>query len=345
MATSNNSSEALRVGVETTERRHIPSVSELIKALLRGSRRALGQIITIVENDKPGAREIMQTIRPHLGKAMVIGVTGPPGAGKSTLVNALIKQFRRDGKTVGVVAIDPSSPISGGSILGDRLRMDTATGDDGVFVRSLASGGHLGGLSLLTSRVVDALDAASYERIIVETVGAGQSEVEIASLADVKVVVMVPGLGDDIQAIKAGILEIADILVVNKCDLPGAAPTLAQLHAMLGLRSDQGAGVTLVKTSAIQGIGIADLAAALDTFAQGLNKAAKAANRLQRARYILALSAAAKVRQTILQAGTGDSNDNHDEFVDTLARRLDEGTISLDEALAAWFASSIEKQN
>ncbi len=311
------------------------AVETLTRELLAGSRRALGRIITIVENNKPGARDVARLIYPHLGRACVIGVTGPPGAGKSTLVNALIADYRRAGRTVGVVAIDPTSPVSGGSILGDRLRMNTAMNDDGVFVRSLASGGHLGGLSLLTSRVVDALDAAGYERIIVETVGAGQSEVEIASLADLKVVVMVPGLGDDIQAIKAGILEIADILAVNKFDLPGAAQTVAHLRAMLGLRSDGGEGVRLITTSALKGSGVGELIAGVEAMVAGIDEEEKRANRLRRMRRILAQAAAARVRTQILQPTKGD------ELIDTLTLDVDRGAIGLDRAISQWLSGKL----
>ena len=176
-------------------------------------------------------------MQPHLGHALVVGFTGPPGAGKSTLVNAVIAELRGAGKTVGVIAVDPSSPVSGGAILGDRIRMTAALDDDGVFVRSLASRGYLGGLSPAAVRIIDALDAAGRDIILLETVGTGQSEIDVAEVADVRVVISAPGLGDDIQAMKSGLLEIADIMVVNKGDRPGAEQTLQQLMGALSIRA------------------------------------------------------------------------------------------------------------
>ncbi|MFC3230481.1 ArgK/MeaB family GTPase, partial [Marinibaculum pumilum] len=189
------------------------------------------------------------------GRAEVIGVTGPPGAGKSTLVSALAGHVRRSGRTVGIVAVDPSSAASGGAVLGDRIRMSAHAGDEGVFVRSLASRGQLGGLALATAQVVDVMDAAGREVVIVETVGTGQSEIAVADLADCCLLVAPPGLGDDVQALKAGVLEIADIVVVNKADRPGAAETARVLAARTGL--------PVVRTVATDGSGIDDLARAI----------------------------------------------------------------------------------
>jgi LAO/AO transport system kinase len=186
-----------------------------IEHLLAGDRAALARAITAVENETAEAPLVLKAIRPALGRASVVGFTGAPGAGKSTLVSAYVAELRRRNLGVGVVAVDPSSPITGGALLGDRIRMTAHATDPGVFIRSLASRGHLGGLSRTASRVIDVMDAAGKDVVLVETVGAGQSEVEIADVADVRVVVLAPGLGDEIQAIKAGILEIADILVVN----------------------------------------------------------------------------------------------------------------------------------
>ncbi|RLA00416.1 MAG: methylmalonyl Co-A mutase-associated GTPase MeaB [Gammaproteobacteria bacterium] len=217
-----------------------------------GSRLAIARAITEAENNSTNSLQIMREIFPLLGKAYVVGITGAPGAGKSTLVNALIEIFRKQEMSVGVVAIDPSSTFSGGAVLGDRIRMNTHTSDPEVFIRSLASRGHLGGLSESTCRTIDILDASGKDIIIIETVGTGQSEIEIAEVADAKIVVCSPGLGDDIQAIKSGILEIADILVVNKCDLPYAERTVSDLKQMLMLRCKENQDVPIFKTNAIE---------------------------------------------------------------------------------------------
>ncbi|MDX1991011.1 MAG: methylmalonyl Co-A mutase-associated GTPase MeaB [bacterium] len=203
--------------------------------VLNGSRRALARALTLVENGGAGADEILTALFPRTGQAWIIGVTGAPGTGKSSLVNALAKAYRAEAKTVAIVAVDPTSPFSGGAILGDRIRMRDLSGDSGVFIRSMATRGSLGGLARTTRDVMRVLDAAGYDIILVETVGAGQSEVDIARAAQTTLVVEAPGLGDDVQAIKAGILEIADILVVNKADRPGADNTVRGLRAMLEL--------------------------------------------------------------------------------------------------------------
>mgnify|MGYP001048373201 CR=1 FL=1 len=231
----------------------------LAERLLAGQPTALARAISVIEGNRPAARPLLKAIRPHLGSAIVVGFTGPPGAGKSTLVNAYIQEMRKRGKTVGVVAVDPSSPITGGAVLGDRIRMAEHVMDAGVFIRSLASRGHLGGLSASAARVADLMDAAGYDVVILETVGAGQSEVEMAEIADVKIVISAPGLGDDIQAIKAGILEIADVLVVNKSDLPLAKRTVQQLQAMLGLRAASDWEVPVLSTNAIDRSGVSEL--------------------------------------------------------------------------------------
>jgi LAO/AO transport system kinase len=207
----------------------------LAQDILAGSRRALARALTQIENDHPDATRILAELYPHTGHAHLIGVTGAPGTGKSSLVNQLALAARTAGRTVGIVAVDPTSPFSGGAILGDRIRMRDLAGDSGIFIRSMASRGSLGGLARATSDVLKALDGAGFDILMIETVGAGQSEVEIASYAHTVLVVEAPGLGDDVQAIKAGILEIADILVVNKSDDPRAQGTLRALRAMLDL--------------------------------------------------------------------------------------------------------------
>lgn len=207
----------------------------LLDRFQKGDRRALARAITWAENGTPEAMELIRATFPLTGRAHVIGITGPPGAGKSTLVDRVAGQFRKRGKSVGIVAVDPTSPFSGGAILGDRIRMQRTLADPGVFMRSLASRGHLGGISIATGDVVGLLDAFGYEVIIVETVGAGQSEVEIMELAHTTCVVLIPGMGDDIQAIKAGILEIGDVFAVNKADRDGADRTVTEIEMMLDL--------------------------------------------------------------------------------------------------------------
>ncbi|MCH6588758.1 MAG: methylmalonyl Co-A mutase-associated GTPase MeaB, partial [Proteobacteria bacterium] len=206
---------------------------DIIARLRSGEPLALARAITAVENETGDAAEILRAIQPHLGGARVHGFTGPPGVGKSTLVDAYITELRKRDLSVGVIAVDPSSPVSGGAILGDRVRMTSHGLDPEVFVRSIAARGHLGGLSATTAFVVDVMDAAGKDVIVIETVGTGQSEVEVAQIADTKVVICAPGAGDDVQAIKAGILEIGDLLVVNKADLPAAEVTAAYLRGML----------------------------------------------------------------------------------------------------------------
>jgi LAO/AO transport system kinase len=240
---------------------------DLVERLLDGDRRALSRAITLVESADPGSRVVLRQIYPYTGRAHIVGVTGAPGAGKSTLVGALAREFRRRGRTVGIVAVDPSSPFTGGALLGDRIRMQELAGDSGVFIRSMASRGHLGGLAQATGDVVKLLDAAGFAMVLVETVGAGQSEVEVASAAHTAIVVEAPGMGDDIQAIKAGILEIADILVVNKADLPGAERRVAQLEAMLSMGYSEAKAAwrpPVLRTVAAQGQGVAELAAVVE---------------------------------------------------------------------------------
>jgi LAO/AO transport system kinase len=243
----------------------------LCEAALTGERRALARLLTAVENRTPLAEAALRRLYPRAGHAQLIGVTGPPGAGKSTLVAALIAELRRAGRPVAVVAVDPSSPITGGAVLGDRVRMQAYAADADVFIRSMASRGHAGGLSSATSAAAAVFDAVGFDVVLIETVGTGQSEVEVAAAADTTIVVEAPEMGDEIQAIKAGLLEVADIVVVNKGDRPGAHRTAGQLHAMLAdAPRDARPGRPAPKhpdvlvTTAATGEGVAELLAAID---------------------------------------------------------------------------------
>lgn len=239
----------------------------LVSPILAGDRRSIARAITTVENENAESATLAEALAPHVGRAHAIGITGAPGTGKSTLINALLGELLKRGRRVGVVAVDPSSPVTGGAILGDRVRMGEHGADDRVFIRSAASRGHLGGVARATRRVIDVLDAAGFDPIVVETVGTGQSEVEVARLADTRIVVCVPGLGDDVQAIKAGVLEIADVLVVNKGDSPLAADTERTLREMLRLRRRGPWEVKVARTTATTGEGVAALADAVEAHA------------------------------------------------------------------------------
>lgn len=245
---------------------------ELVPRVLEGDRRALARLISLIEDDGPLARQVLAALHPHTGRAHVVGITGAPGTGKSTLVNELAKGLRAGGTTVGIVAVDPTSPFTGGALLGDRVRMQDLAGDPGIFIRSMASRGSLGGLARATGNVVRILDAAGFAVVLVETVGVGQAEVDIARTAHTTIVVEAPGLGDDVQALKAGLMEIADILVVNKADRPGAAQTARALEIALELgRNNAGPGKDaawrppVLKTVALDGSGVAEVLEAIAT--------------------------------------------------------------------------------
>jgi len=290
-------------------------VDDLVGGVLDGEHRALARTITTIENQEPGYRELVSALHAHTGDAEVIGVTGSPGAGKSTLVDKLAKTYRDRGLSVGVIAVDPSSPYSGGAVLGDRIRMASNVGDMDVFFRSMSARGQLGGLSTATGDAITALDAFGKDRIVVETVGAGQNEVDVVRTADTVVVLVQPGSGDDVQMLKAGILEIGDVFVVNKADMDGAATTVSDLREMLHLRDGSTAGSAghhglgsmadgtddadddewdpqVVETVATEGRGVDDLIDVLDDHYAHLRETGEL-DRRERTRY------AEKIRQLL----------------------------------------------
>ncbi len=265
-------------------------MENIVQRLLNGDRRALARMVTLVENEVPVARRYLAELHQHAGKAHIVGVTGAPGAGKSTLVTHLVRELRRRDRKVGVIAVDPTSPFTGGALLGDRIRMMELSGDPNIFIRSMASRGNLGGLAASTRDVVRAMDAAGYNPIIIETVGTGQAEVEVMRTAQTVMVVAAPGMGDDIQAIKAGILEIADIFVVSKADKPGADQTVAELAMLLSLdparrthdKSQPYWRIPVLKTSALKDQGIPQVVDAMQQHYNYLVESGMLAHRAQR---------------------------------------------------------------
>src|SRR3954465_4368720 len=265
-------------------RRSKASVPDLVEAARKGEARAVARLISLVEDESPLLREVMAGLAPHAGHAQIVGVTGSPGVGKSTSTNALVAALRARGKRVGVLAVDPSSPFSGGALLGDRVRMQDHALDGGVYIRSMASRGHLGGLSWSTPQALRVLDAAGCDVILVETVGVGQSEVEVAGLADTTLVLLAPGMGDGIQAAKAGILEIGDVYVVNKSDREGADTLRRELRSMLAL-ADRPEGAwrpPIVKTIASRDEGLDEVVAEIDRHRAWLESSGELATRRTR---------------------------------------------------------------
>jgi LAO/AO transport system kinase len=283
------------------------SGAELAEAALGGDRRALARLLTAVENRTPVAEAALRELYPKAGRAHLVGITGPPGSGKSTLVAAIIGRVREAGRSVAVLAVDPSSPITGGALLGDRVRMQAYAGDRDVFIRSMAARGHAGGLSSATGAAAAVLDAAGFDLILIETVGTGQSEVEVAATADTTVVLEAPEMGDEVQAIKAGLLEVADIVVVNKGDRPGAQRTAAQLRAMLVAAPKVGRGdgrprpkaPEVLLTTAATGEGVPQLLAALERHRATGQGSDAAATRLARAEAQVWAIAAERLRSRL----------------------------------------------
>ncbi|HEY9337129.1 MAG TPA: methylmalonyl Co-A mutase-associated GTPase MeaB [Kribbella sp.] len=246
--------------------RRTAPVGELVERAREGESRAVARLISLVEDESPLLREVMAALSPYAGNAHIVGITGSPGVGKSTSTSALVSAYRASGKRVGVLAVDPSSPFSGGALLGDRVRMQDHATDTGVFIRSMASRGHLGGLAWSTPQALRVLDAAGFDVVLVETVGVGQSEVEIAGMADTTLVLLAPGMGDGIQAAKAGILEVGDIYVVNKADRDGVQSVTRDLRAMLALaeRADGAWLPPILKTVASRNEGVAEVVQAIE---------------------------------------------------------------------------------
>src|SRR3984893_6311490 len=309
--------------------------ASLVAAARDGDARALGRLVSLVENGSPRLRDVMKLIAPLTGRARVVGLTGAPGVGKSTITGALVRAHREEGLRVGVLAVDPTSPFTGGALLGDRVRVQDHATDGGVFIRSMASRGHLGGLSWALPQALRVLDAAGFDVIMIETVGVGQAEVAIASLADSTLVVVAPGMGDAIQAAKAGILEIGDVFVVNKSDKPGAQEAVRDLRTMIAM-AQRGEGEwkpPIVSTSATSGEGIADLAGRLDAHWFWLDSSGERDRRRQaRAREEISVIALTALRQR-MGGLPGDSS------LDALAARVAAGEIdpytAADELTAA----------
>jgi GTPase len=310
-------------------------VDQVIERATAGDARALGRLVSLVENGSGELRAIMRTLVPLTGRARVIGLTGAPGVGKSTVTSALVSAYRERGERVGVLAVDPTSPFTGGALLGDRVRMQDHATDPDVFIRSMASRGHLGGLARATPQALRVLDAAGFGVVLVETVGVGQAEVEVAALADTTLVIAAPGMGDAIQAAKAGILEVADVFVVNKGDKPGAQETVRDLRTMLAM-ARHGAGAwkpPIVTTSATREEGIGELMARVGAHWAWLDETGeRAARRRARAREEISAIAIAELRRRV-------GGLHGDGRLDTLAQKVAAGEIdpfaAADELVAA----------
>ena len=320
----------------TARSRRPLDVPDLVARAEAGEARAVGRLISLVEDASPALREVMALLAPRAGHARVVGLTGSPGVGKSTSTSALVGAYRRRGLRVGVLAVDPSSPFSGGALLGDRVRMQDHATDSGVFIRSMASRGHLGGLSWAAPQALRVLSAAGCDVILIETVGVGQAEVEVAGLADTTLVLLAPGMGDGIQAAKAGILEVADIFVVNKADREGADTVVRDLRYMLSLgdrRTDDGWRVPIVKTVAAKGEGAEELVDEVERHTAWLTRTGELARRRRRR----AADEVQAIAITTLRARIGDLRGG--DALDRLAARVVAGALdpysAADELVAA----------
>jgi LAO/AO transport system kinase len=310
----------------------VEAVEALVERLLAGNRRALGRVLTLIENDTAAGRRALAALYPRSGRAHTVGLTGSAGSGKSTLTGALARELRRRGRTLGIVAIDPTSPFSHGALLGDRIRMQDLTSDPAVFLRSMATRGALGGLAPSTAGVVSALDAFGKDVVIVETVGAGQDEVEIAMMADTTVVVLTPGAGDDVQAMKAGIMEIADVLVVNKSDLPNADLLERQLRSIVEA-ARSGRVTPIVRTAGALNEGIDKLADAIDEHRDYLSQAdVQARHRRDQARHqVLTLARQRLIDRVVIAHG---SDGTLDDLVAKVADRKLDPHAAADQLIA-----------
>jgi LAO/AO transport system kinase len=305
----------------------------MVEGVRAGETRALARAITVVEDDRPEARPLLAALFPHAVRNLVVGVTGPPGAGKSSLVDRLTARVRGGGQTVAVVAVDPTSPFSGGAILGDRIRMQSHATDPGVFIRSMATRGHLGGLAAATDQVLTVLAAAGRDVVLVETVGVGQDEVDVVDSADVSLVVLVPGLGDEVQALKAGIMEIADVFVVNKADREGVERLVAEIEAMLSLVGDERRIPRIVQTVATEDRGTGELLEAIEAFRTEAEESGMMESRRRerlRRRLVGAVRqrVMARVRQRVL------SPEELAQTVDRMAARAVDPETAADEIVA-----------
>ncbi|MGE3176518.1 MAG: methylmalonyl Co-A mutase-associated GTPase MeaB [Vicinamibacterales bacterium] len=311
-------------------------IDALAARVVKGEPRAIARAITLVENRTPEAAALVSAVFPHAGRAYLVGVTGPPGAGKSTLVDRLTTEIRQGGATVGIVAVDPTSPFTGGAVLGDRLRMQDHAADDGVFIRSMATRGHLGGLSRGTSEAALILDAAGRDVVLIETVGVGQDEVDIVRTADVSVVALVPGTGDDVQAIKAGIMEIADIFVVNKADREGADRLVAAIEANQSLQTfgPDDWRPPILRTVGTTGAGVADLWGSVRAFREHQARHGGARRRRRdefRLRELIAERCLERVMREVLAPGEWEAT------VDRLAAGTLDPYTAADDLLARAF--------
>ena len=304
-----------------------------VQRILAGDLRALARAITAVENGDPQADELLRQLFPHSGRALVVGITGSPGAGKSTLVDRMAAAYRRQEKTVGIIAVDPSSPFSGGAILGDRIRMQGHSSDPGIYIRSMATRGNLGGLARATADVATLLDAAGRDRVLVETVGVGQDEVDIVKLADVTVLLLVPGMGDSVQTIKAGLMEIADIFAINKADRADSDRLEQELHALLAISQRADGWVPpVLKTVATEGAGVEELLAAIERYRGFLDSAGLAE---QKARQNWRQRLLALLRERLLNRVVVETLDNGllDEYAARVAARQVDPYSVVDEVM------------